>query len=108
MTHTRSEDGKYHIGGKKYEMLEGSRAQVWHETAYQTSGGLNKHHLIKNRHGRIVSKAKHHTAKKQKRLIKAGFITKKGQFGFVKVDTKSRKASKGSRKTRRGMRGGRM
>ena len=39
---------------------------------------------MKNKAGRIVSKAKHNTAKREKRLVKAGFFTKKGHFGFVK------------------------
>ena len=40
--HDRKPDGKYHIGNQKYDMLEGSRAQVWHGTAHQTPGGLKK------------------------------------------------------------------
>ena len=71
----------------------GTRAEVWHGTAKKTSGGLIKSHLLKNKSGRIVSKAKHFTAKKEKRLIKAGYGTKKGHFGFVKIGKgkKSRK-----------------
>jgi hypothetical protein len=65
-------------------MLIGTRAQVWHGTAYKTSGGLTHSDLMKNKSGRIVSKAKHNSAKKDKRLIKAGYFTKKGHFGFVK------------------------
>lgn len=83
MYHTKSEDGMYHIRGKKFELLEGSRAQVHHGTAHKTSGGLTKDHLYMNKHGRIVSKKKHMTAKKEKRLVKAGYGTKKGKFGFV-------------------------
>jgi hypothetical protein len=91
----KSADGKYHIGGKTYEMLEGSRAQVWHGTAYKTPGGLTHEKLLMNKHHRIVSKKKHGTAKKEKRLIKAGFFTKKGEFGFVKRSPKkTRKTSK--------------
>ena len=82
--HTKAADGMYHIRGKKYEKLEGSRAQVWHGTARQTPGCLCKENLIMNKHGRIVSKRKHTTAKREKRLVKAGFLTKKGQFGYVK------------------------
>jgi hypothetical protein len=82
--HMKSADGKYHIHGHKYELLEGSRAQVWHGTAHQTPGGLSKSDLLMNKHGRIVSKKKHATAKKEKRLVKAGFLTKKGSFGYVK------------------------
>lgn len=78
-------DGKYHIKGRKYDLLEGSRAQVWHGTAYKTAGGLTKDHLLQNKHGRIVSKKKHATAKKEKRLEKAGYKTRKGKFGAVKT-----------------------
>ena len=88
---TRAEDGKYHIHGKKYEHLYGSRAQVWHETAHETSGGLKKGDLMQNKNGRIVSKKKHHTAKKEKRLVKAGYHTKKGKFGCFKKHGKSTK-----------------
>ena len=34
----KSSDGKYHVAGKKYSTLIGSRAQVHHETAYKTTG----------------------------------------------------------------------
>ena len=88
----KAADGFYHINGNKYEVLEGSRAQVWHGTAYQTPGCLTKLCLVMNKHGRIVSKKKHTTAKKEKRLVKAGFLTKKGKFGYVKAGSrKSRK-----------------
>ena len=63
----------------------GTRAEVFHGTAKHTSGGLEKKDLLKNKHGRIVSKNKHSSAKKEKRLIKAGYGTKKGKFGFVKL-----------------------
>ena len=72
-------------------MLEGSRAQVWHGTAVKTSGGLKKDHLVMNKHGRIVSRKKHSTAKRDNRLVKAGYGTKKGKFGFVKIGKKSKK-----------------
>jgi len=94
----KSTDGKYHIHGKVYEMLIGSRAQVGHATAYKTAGGLTKSDLFKNKHDRYVSLKKHNTAKKEKRLEKAGFFTKKGKFGAVKRDgskmTKKRRSSK--------------
>ena len=80
---TRSGNGKYVVHSKSYDMLIGTRAQVWHGTAYKTTGGLTKNDLMQNKSGRIVSKAKHHTAKKEKRLVKAGYLTKKGQFGFI-------------------------
>ena len=95
MFHSKSEDGKYHIKGHVFEMLIGSRAQVWHGTAYKTSGGLKKTDLMKNKNDRIVSKAKHATAKKEQRLLKHGYGTKKGKFGFVKVSTRKTKRGAG-------------
>lgn len=59
----------------------GSRAQVWHGTARRTTGGLHKSNLMKNKHGRIVSRRAHTRAKKENRLKKAGYFTKKGKFG---------------------------
>ena len=73
----------------------GTRAQVWHGTSKKTSGGLSKSDLMMNKAGRIVSKAKHNSAKKEMRLLKHGYGTQKGKFGFVKVGSrKQRKASK--------------
>jgi hypothetical protein len=89
----RSEDGTYHIKGKTYKNLIGSRQQVYHGTVYKTSGNLTKSHLMMNKHGRIVSALKHKTAKKEKRLEKAGYFAKKGKFGYVKKD-KTRKSRK--------------
>jgi hypothetical protein len=43
------------------------------------------------------------TAKKDKRLVKAGFLTKKGHFGFIKNGKSMKKGRKGSRKMRGGM-----
>ena len=91
----RGEDGFYHIKSKKFQLLEGSRAQVWHGTAYKTPGGLTREQLLKNKHGEIVSRKKHLSAKREKRLEKHGFFTKKGKFGFVK------KSVKATRKNRR-------
>jgi hypothetical protein len=84
-----------------FEILIGTRAQVWHGTAYKTSGGLTKSDLLQNKSGRIVSKAKHSSAKRENRLVKAGYGTKKGKFGFVLL---GKKGSKGKRSRR--MRGG--
>jgi hypothetical protein len=72
------------------KITTGTRAQVWHGTARHTSGGLTKSDLMKNKAGRIVSRKKHHSAKKDNRLVKAGYKTKKGSFGFVKVGSRKR------------------
>ena len=99
--YSKSASGKYVIQGKSYEMLMGSRAQVWHGTAYKTSGGLTKHHLMQNKAGRIVSKDKHMTAKKERRLVKAGYGTKKGKFGFVRMGKTGKRMSRGRRGSRK-------
>lgn len=98
----KSADGMYHINGSKYPNLIGSRAQVWHGTAYKTSGDLTKSGLIMNKAGRIVSKNKHATAKKEKRLEKAGYKTKKGTFGsFREGGRRHRRKSVRTKKRRR-------
>ena len=97
----KSSDGFYHIKSHKYQMLEGSRAQVWHQTAFKTPGGLEKHQLIMNKHGRIVSKKKHVTAKNEKRLEKAGYKTRKGKFGAIKTEKKSKSKKSRTRKYRK-------
>lgn len=78
----------------------GSRAEVFHGTCKKTSGGLEKKDLMKNKHGEIVSRKKHLTAKKEKRLEKFGYFTQKGKFGFVKKDKKGKSARK-SRKSKK-------
>jgi len=62
----------------------GSRAQVMHGTAIKTAGGLKKSDLKYNKAGRIVSRVKSQRARKEKRLQKAGYHTRKGVFGHVK------------------------
>ena len=84
----RLSDGLYHIHGKTYKILIGSRHQVWNHTAYKTPGSLLRSQLVMNKWGRIVSKDKHISAKKEKRLLKHGFTAKKGKFGPVKINNK--------------------
>ncbi len=98
---TMSEEN-HEVGGAK-RMARGSRAQVWHGTAKRTPGGLTKRDLFMNKHGRIVSRRKHFTAKKEMRLLKHGYTAEKGKFGPVRVGTRKNRRS---RRGRRGMRGG--
>ena len=56
--HTKSNDGLYHIDGNTYEILRGTREDVWNGKAYQTTGGVPKSGLIMNKSGKIVSKVK--------------------------------------------------
>ena len=59
----------------------GSRAQVMHGNAKKTSGGLTKAQLKYNKQGKIVSRKASTLATKNNRLVKAGYVTRKGQFG---------------------------
>ena len=77
-------DGKYHVDNKTFAEYIGTRRKVFNETAYKTKGGLTKKDLLKNKHGRIVSRRKHLKAKKDKNLEKHGYFTKKGVFGYFK------------------------
>ena len=81
-----------------FKKTVGSRAEVFHKTAKKTSGGLMKKDLMKNKHGEIVSKKKHMTAKKEKRLEKHGYFAKKGKFGYVKKGAKVSKSKKNTTK----------
>jgi hypothetical protein len=105
----RALDGFYYIKslgdvksgkGQKFKELFGSREQVMNGTAYKTEGGLKIDDLIMNKNGRIVSKKKHYTAKKEKRLEKHGYFAKKGKFGYVKRRG-TRRAHKGGSKGNR-------
>ena len=90
--HRDPNDHMYHINGKKYPELFGSRTQVMNGTAYKTAGELTKKQLTMNKWGRIVSLKKHVTAKKEKRLQKYGYFAKKGKFGYVKKTVSKRKS----------------
>jgi len=90
----RHDDGTYHINGKKYRELFGSRQQVMNGTAYKTAGELTKSGLMMNKWGRIVSKKKHASAKKEKRLVKHGYTAKKGKFGYVKINSRKMRKSR--------------
>ena len=98
----KSSDGKYHVHGHKYDHLIGSRAQVWHGTAYKTAGGLTRKDLFYNKHGRIVSRAKHNTAKRERRLQKHGYTARKGKFGAVKMASNGRRRGHSKTKKKRG------
>jgi hypothetical protein len=97
----RAEDGHYHIKGKTYKELFGSRIQVHNGTAYKTEGNLVKSQLFMNKWGRIVSALKHKTAKKENRLRKYGYGAKKGKFGYVRIGA-TKKASKGKSRKMKG------
>ncbi len=73
-------------------LVNGSRRQVWNRTRVKTPSGLRRKDLKMNKQGRIVSKKRSMKAKRDKRLVKAGYIAKKGTFTlFRKKDKKDKK-----------------
>lgn len=99
--HRRHADGTFHIAGKKFANLTGSRAEVFHGTAHKTSGGLLKSHLLQNKWGRIVSRRKSLHGKKHNNLKKYGWTAKKGKFGAVRIKSKRGGTRKRRTKKRR-------
>lgn len=79
---------------KTFKKRYGTRAEVLHGTAQETTGHLKKKDLFKNKHGRIVSKKKHLTEKKRKNLEKHGYFAVKGKFGYTKTKSKPVKKNK--------------
>jgi len=78
----------------------GSKAEVFHEVASRTSGGLKKKDLMKTKHGRIVSRRKHSLGLKAvKRLFALGYKPKKGTFKAMRKSmVDGRKKKRGTRK----------
>jgi hypothetical protein len=68
----KNSSGMYDVEGKQYELLIGTRKEVWDEKAYKTSGGLLKQELIINKHGDIVSKRKSISETQLNRLVVCG------------------------------------
>tara|TARA_B110000444_G_scaffold261032_1_gene310632 strand:- start:1658 stop:2032 length:375 start_codon:yes stop_codon:yes gene_type:complete len=106
----RMPNGSYRSNdGKTYAMLIGSPRQVWNETAYKTGYGkrsMTRKKLLKKKDGRIVSKARSMTAKKNKNLGKYIDMARKnkGKRGFKamrKGMTNKKNNTRGVRKTRR-------
>jgi len=89
---------------KSHQKTIGSRREVMSGTALKTPGNLRKKDLKYNKHRRIVSKKRSARAKRENRLVKSGYVTKKGVFGseFVgeKKSPKRRKKASKSRSRR--------
>jgi fructose-1,6-bisphosphatase len=111
----RTSDGGIIVAGKKYAMLIGSRAQVWHGTAFKTNPGkkaLTKKNLMQKKDGKIVSRKKSTTAKRQQHLGKYIDLARKnkgkkfqrmskGMLSAMKTIKKSRKKRKKRKKSRK-------
>jgi hypothetical protein len=91
----RAADGTYTVKGKKYKELFGSREQVMNGTAYKTEGLLTIDDLVMNKRGRIVSKKKYISSKKEMRLEQYGYGAKKGKFGYVRIKGQGNGKGKG-------------
>ena len=84
-----------------FEKKYGSRAEVMHGVAEMTTGRRRKSYFIKNKHGEYVSKKLSLLAKKEKRLEKAGYFTRKGVFGAFKKEPKLVKKTKKAKTAKR-------
>ena len=89
----------------------GSKAQVYHNSALMTPGGLKKSDLMKTKKNRIVSKKQHAAGKKAiKHLFSLGYKPKKGTFKAMHksmVDGRKKKSKKGTKKgTKKGKKQG--
>lgn len=78
----------------------GSRRQVWNGNAHHTTGGLVKSDLIK-KNGSIKSKRASQSAKRNNNLVKAGWTTKKGEFGAVRMDDVKSKPRSNKRRSKK-------
>ena len=77
----------------------GTRAQVMHKNAIQTSGGLKFEDLARNSSGKIISIKASESAKKSNNLIKAGYKPLgKGKFGVINIKTGNILGGGGKRK----------
>jgi len=81
----RQADGLFHIKGRTYKHLVGRRQQVGGGYAYKTAGGLTQDMLTFNGL-RWVSKNKHESSKRENRLQKYGYGSRKGHFGYVRIN----------------------
>ena len=74
----------------------GTKAMVWHGSAKHTSGGLKKSDLVKNKHGRIVSRRKQAAGRKAlKYLTRKGYKAKKGTFRLFNKHRRTSKRQQG-------------
>ena len=117
--HKRGKDGLYHIAGRKYRWLVGTRKQVKIlKSAYKTTYGkvrprgdaLTAKDLFVTKRARVVSRVKHNKGPALlRRLHDRGYYAKKGEFGveYRGDQGRSRRRRRGrpSRRTRRRGRG---
>tara|TARA_Y100000591_G_C21542854_1_gene549777 strand:- start:2 stop:322 length:321 start_codon:yes stop_codon:yes gene_type:complete len=100
----RTADGKVSVKGKKYEMLVGSRRQVWNGTAYKTGHGkkaLTRKHLKMNKRGNIVSVKRSKTAKRKGNLGVFIKLAKARKGKTFKKMTKSMAKTRKSKKSKK-------
>ena len=65
----KNTDGLYDIDNHQYQLLSGTREQVWDNVAYRTEGGLIKSDFMINSMNKIVSKSKSISSKNNIRPI---------------------------------------
>ena len=99
---SKSSDKNYVFS--RFKKDKGSRAEVYHGTAFRTTGGLEKKDLTKNKQGRIVSLKKSRGSKNPdlNPLLKNGLQQPKGstEFGPKNTVPESNSKSKKSKKSK--------
>ena len=70
------------------ELIVGTRRQVWYRSRKKTKGGLTRKNLKMNKRGRLVSKKLSAKARRDKRLVKNGYKTKKKTFKLFRKHKK--------------------
>ena len=75
---------KQHPGMNAVATGKNAQLQVFHGNAYKTRGGLTKKDLMKNKHGRIVSKKASAAAKKRFKRSDVKAALAKGRKALAK------------------------
>ncbi len=76
---------KQHPGMNAVATGSNAQLQVFHNKAYKTRGGLTKKDLMKNKHGRIVSRKASAAAKKRFKRADVKAALAKGRKALAKV-----------------------
>jgi hypothetical protein len=75
---------------KKNMKAIGSKREVYSGTAKHTSGGLTKAHLMKNKHGKIVSKKQHAAGKRLQKKYPLSDAMKKKAYAHMMARRKKK------------------
>ena len=92
---------KQHPGMNAVAQGKNGKLEVFHDKAYKTRGGLTRKDLMKNKHGRIVSKKASAAAKKKFKRADVKAALSRGRKALAKKVGHSMNKKKKSRKKSR-------